>query len=227
MTCPRAHRLLGRAWTKSQEKALGLQTSLSGRITASPSGKQDEGAAFLLPPAVSQDSEPGVDVFLSPDGKPGYSEACTFGGLRTPLFRATRGKGKPLRHHVTRLPGGLRAVRRGPASGRRAPVARKCPGSGWRRGKRGRGARRGGPGPYVAAFLPPASSPSPVSPRCGPAPSSRRPNQWLGGASLSGRGRGMRAGLGAPAPCLPPLTEEVEEEAARGERATSWGAERE
>lgn len=92
-------------------------------------------------------------------------------------------------------------------SGRRAPVARKCPGSGWRRGKRGRGARRGGPTPYVAAFLPPASSPSPVSPRRGPAPSSRRPNQWLGGASLSGRGRGVRAGPGAPAPCRPPLAE--------------------
>lgn len=78
---------------------------------------------------------------------------------------------------------------------------------GLEKGKAGEGSAARGTGPYVAASLPPASSPGPVSPRRGPAPSSRRPSQWRGCASRSGRGRGLRAGPGAPAPCRPPRAE--------------------
>lgn len=199
-----------------------------------PSFTHEEGCPSKCPRAAT----PGWGYFWAPLRSEATTRPALLGGLEHPTpprAEPPRGEGKPLRHHVTR------PRRRGPArssarprpSGRRAPVARKCPGSGRRRGERGRGARRGGPAPYVAAFLPPASRLGPVSPRRGSAPSSRRSSQWRGGASLSGRGRGVRAGPGAPAPCRPPLAVRRrwrrrrlgESEQRAGPRSVSEGAE--
>lgn len=158
-------------------------------------------------PAASQGADPGVGVFLGPDVKPGYYKACTSEGLRTPLARRPvppRGEGKPLRHHVTRPRGACaqpgEAPPLGPPRARSAQMSRV----GLEKGKAGEGRAARGAGPYVAAFLPPASSPGPVSPRRGSAPSARRPGQWRGGASLSGRGWGVRAGLARLRPAARP-----------------------
>lgn len=185
---------------------------------------------------MSQGAEPGVGVFLGPC-EARLQPGLHFWGAVTPhspVLRAT-----PQRREAAPPPrdtpagGPARSRARPRPSGRRAPIARKCPGSSQGRGKRGRGARRGGPAPYVAAFLPPASRPGPVSPRRGSAPSPRRSSQWRGGASLSGRGRGVRAGPGAPAPCRPPLAVRRrwrrrrlgESEQRAGPRSVSEGAE--
>nr|XP_036863919.1 protein SET isoform X2 [Manis javanica] len=104
---------------------------------------------------------------------------------------------------------------------------------GLEKGKAGEGSAARGPAPYVAACLPPASSPGPVSPRRGSTSSSPHPSQWRGGASLSGRRRGVRAGPGAPAPCRPPLAVRRrwrrrwlgESEQRAGPRGVSEGAE--
>lgn len=203
-------------------------------------GKKDGGAALLHArrgmPLKCSGCRTRRGCISRPRGEARLLRGLHFGGVcehPSPAPAPPRGEGKPLRHHVTRPPGA--SARPGEAPPLQPPRARSAQMSrvGLEKGKAGEGSAARGPAPYVAACLPPASSPGPVSPRRGSTSSSPHPSQWRGGASLSGRRRGVRAGPGAPAPCRPPLAVRRrwrrrwlgESEQRAGPRGVSEGAE--